>query len=464
MVQNGNRSGQEENGDQKSKSQTRKQSKLDKNSQDNTNNASFNRKDILKFSTTSSDLLNSEGQQPKQRGHNYLNTGRRSLIKSLVTTTGISALIPKLVRGDKPIEYIKYYRHSNHNRIKQGESPTYDKIYNEMEGSHWGKLKTAENATNELIKYLRKEFGRDRISGIHVGTDYSEGSGLTARYDTSNCGPEISYNQLVEKLPNEVKGEASPKGRSRTFERFFSVESEKIDKIKDDCNGSHFDSDYQQSIPGCSAYQNDSGGICTFGTPAINDNNDKIMITAGHCVDSTTYVYQPDTNSVEDGWVYTYKDQGNIDDCANSVTDWAEIRPKNNANYKYTFSDDSGGYIGDILGTITWTEIQSMAANNENISKRGWRTGSHSGPVQGTDTECNTGTRYLWSQVERGGGDSGGPYYVSEDSDGDLSPEFYIAGIHAGGHVYGCSSGCCGDWYPTGPYIGDIENDLNVNV
>jgi len=76
----------------------------------------------------------------------------------------------------------------------------------------------------------------------------------------------------------------------------------------------------------------------------------------------------------------------------------------------------------------------------------------------------NGGTRFLWTQVERGGGDSGGPYYTSEDANGDLDPEFYIAGIHEGGRVYGCSSGCSGDYYATGPYIGDIENYLNVNA
>jgi hypothetical protein len=58
----------------------------------------------------------------------------------------------------------------------------------------------------------------------------------------------------------------------------------------------------------------------------------------------------------------------------------------------------------------------------------------------------------------------GGPFYTSEDSDGDLDPEFYIAGTHEGGRVEGCDSGCCGDYYAKGPYIGDIEDGLNVNV
>lgn len=428
------------------------------------NNSPIKRKSLLNNSSLSRTVSYAENQKKSKNEGFFSLTKRRSVLKSLATTFGLGSLISGNVRGSDPIRYVKYYKHTNHDEVKRGNTPTYENIYSKISRSKWGKLKTSQDGIDNIVKFLRSEFGREEIKGVYVGTDYRAGSGLTVRYDDVECGPEISYNQLVKTLPKNVRGKAHHEESGDSFEQEYSVSSEKVKTSKDDCDGSHFDSDYSQTIPACSAYQNDNSGICTFGTPAINDNGQKIMITAGHCVDNSSYVYQPDTTSTEDGWVYTYIDQGNVDDCAVSVTDWAEIRPKNGADYQYNFSDDSGGYIGDILGTIAWTEIQSMADNGDNMSKRGWNTGPHYGPVQGTDTECNTGTRFFWTQVERGDGDSGGPYYTSEDANGDLDPEFYIAGIHEGGRVNGCSSGCCGDDYATGPYIGDIENDLNVNV
>lgn len=209
----------------------------------------------------------------------------------------------------------------------------------------------------------------------------------------------------------------------------------------------------QPSLPGppvrLQVYYN--GGTNTLATPAYDYVSDELsMLGSGHAYESSSYSYQPDTGSDTDGTVdEAYNDDGN--------KDYAELSPYTET-YLYELADDNGGTFGSIKGILSWTTIQSMESNRTIMEKQGRSTGFSDGEVYETETDSN-GIRAFWTRADALGGDSGGPHYTSDYNPDTGETEISIAGIHSWSWGSNCPRTHAG-----APYIGEAENDLNVEV
>lgn len=219
------------------------------------------------------------------------------------------------------------------------------------------------------------------------------------------------------------------------------------------CHGDHFDHDYENQIPGGCKATDGSYSIGTLATACYDyDNDRKSMLGSGHQYEGNLYAYQPNGSSAKDGLV-----EGQHSGTGNR--DYAELAPKNNVSYKYKVANDSDGYFGSVVGTLSWTEIKNMESNSEIMEKQGRSTGYSEGEVYDTETDSN-GYRAFWTRGDSLGGDSGGPHYTSNVNLHTGETEIYIAGIHEWGPI----NDNCPKTHAGAAYIGDAESDLHVTV
>ena len=383
-------------------------------------------------------------------------SSRRDFLKMSAVAAGIApniGLVSGTNNGDE-IKYPKYFVHTNHEEVKKGAPPIKEPYFDTMSETEWGKIHTARVGSNKTWDIIRSNVEKP-IKGIFVevrtlNEKYDKEIVVDYRRTDGETEPNVPYEKLVSVLPEEIEGEASPGQTKQTFVDTFTMRVEKTEFSYDDCSGDHYDSSYGTDIPGACEISPGSGR-CTSASPAYNHNlSDTVLLSAGHCFSTNDYMYQPVGSQTKNGdCIESY-------DCA--AQDFCEIKAKNGANFQYSFSDDSGGYEGDIVGTHSWTSIQNMEQNSDSITKRGATTGGHVGYVDSTGTGSCDGSRYFnVDDVESKGGDSGGPHFTANIGIEDF--DITIAGIHSGSFP-----GTCPDTKANAKYIGDAEGYLNVSV
>jgi len=391
---------------------------------------------------------------------------RRNLLKSLATAGAAATIFPGDIvqaKNSDRVEYISHFRHSNHEEVKKGAPPEKEPEYNTMPRLEWIKMTAARKATKSLFDIIRKGIATDDLRGISVstkttGNDFTKE--LIVNYNKVKSPssetvsqPGLDYEEVRDVVPDTVSAEVTDPHDSSKSQMVsdIPVRNRRQTIYEQDCHENHFDSDYEDKIPGGCKAMSGSGGINTLATPCYDyDSDERSMLGSGHVYESELYSYQPDSESDKDGLVHGVYTDGK--------QDYAELSPKNGASYPYKLANDDGGYLGSVVGTVSWTEIQNMESNSGIMEKQGRSTGYSEGEVYETETDSN-GVRAFWTKGDALGGDSGGPHYTSEVDLHTGEIDIYIAGIHAWSWDDNCPRTHAG-----APYIGDAESDLNVGV
>lgn len=402
--------------------------------------------------------------------------GRRGFMKA-AANLGISGIALRyLQRNSKAAENMRdeiprvsALIHTNHDEVVQGAKPEREAIYYTIPREEWEYVEGVDDAREQIERTLVEielsdnvevwvrevSVGSHRERGISVETmEYKRGDSTIAK------GPSVE--KLEEKLPATIEGIA---GRGTDKSARISDIPVVVSKAKKS-QEYYYDSDYKPEIPGGCKIETEVRYVNgtaygpyghTVGTPVFDhQQGENAWVTDGH-----TFTYSPKYGEAHQPRhnQYGLNHIGNVD--GNRIKDdwtWdaAVVNKANDNDVLYSLADENGGTKAPpVIGTVPKDEIKDHYYNTSYVLHRqGMRTGHDLGYITGySSTQFSTDTM-------SDEGDSGGPHYKKESSDG--YDWFAIAGIHWGSHYYDDQPGSGDDSVAT--MMVEIEDEFNLSV
>lgn len=397
--------------------------------------------------------------------------GRRNFVKKLagfgLSGTVLREMTQEDLEGltDHPKDEVPIavaHRHTNHDAVERdGARPERRTAFDTIPRDEWIRYEAAHRAAADVSRRLRGFDDRTaRFTNAGVFTPKDRDDVLVeVSYDVIDVGPDgegtigpaASRETVIDGLPDAVDREVG-KGRHAQVVEDIPVrvtrQRYRLDTHTDDPD--HYEARYRP-VPGGAHVTDGAGGSCTTCSPAYDlDTGRTVLITAGHCLDEGEQMYQPATHWWYDNVVGACQDSMYDRDYP-SRFDAATVATSD-ADTTYRLADDGGGYRADIQGTVPWDFLKYRYVDV--LDQQGASIGTATRMIRKTyphDVSWDTDYRTVELYGDSYGGDSGGPYFESDDDGGAL-----IAADHY-------SSNDDPAW-SRGTYIGDVENQFNLIV
>jgi hypothetical protein len=323
--------------------------------------------------------------------------------------------------------------HVNHQEVvEENAPPKREPNFYTISRDKWAVVETAHDAKDKVNRMISSIPGTEHVkAGVTTITNNhrSEKAISVTRTvkdspDSGKIAPEISEQELRDRLPASMSGTAGSDGNKATIEDIpVIVETETM------IGQGAYDRKYRP-VPGGAQLDDslaDGDWIGTSGTPAYNKEASKYdLVTAGHVVEYVEDIHQPNPGNKigtrRDGKYDSQRDE-NWDPGFDAGV--INLGP----DKKYQLADDSGGYRDrHIVGVMGRDEIKDREGSSWfELEKQGNKTGLKSGSIKKVyDVSFETG-------ADNAMGDSGGPHY-KETWDSNLG--FWrvnVAGIHYAG-------------------------------
>jgi len=365
--------------------------------------------------------------------NNYINKirtmSRRRFLQYMASTGVGSAALSELTKeavarntddhSDQVVELFGY-QYKDKNPPESGQDVDREPVFFSIPRDQWVRTECANAAAQRLEKQFEKEGYSFGVSSL------DDQPCVVAKHinyvGSQNKGTNKSFDQFESDVPYTVDQSITRHGEE------YSVENIPVRRRKEKCEtqGNYFTSEYRPVPGGCEAgtgADGDAGGGWTIGHPARDsDNLDMVLVTASHCIDRTDdkEVYQPSED--EDDLIgksdaYTQAGNGDV----------ATIKMADDVDNHYdiaTYGGDTADWT--VVGTVSRSALDNMAANNDMAYQQGRRTGRDDGPiVDHFDKNADSGPKVRIA-CDTDGGDSGGPYFMLDEDD-----DAWRIGIHA---------------------------------
>lgn len=329
---------------------------------------------------------------------------------------------------ENEVPVLKGVRFTNREEVVNGEAaPKKEPIYYSVPRDDWVVVESARDAAAQIRESLEDVKVDVGVSTITRGQRRQKAVVVKYRTEQANWTnefePEISFEELQDRLPATVEGVA---GRGTEQEYPVEeipvvaemVESELMVSFDYDCN--------YRPIPAGAAWRTEAGNPCTTGTPVYDaDAAEYRIVTASHCFYDYGTEFRQNSGS---GDHVGARDPNKIDFRHNPLFDAAVVDLQSDVDVRYRFADDTCSQFQghEIDGYASESHLNYLENNNGTLRKQGIRTGRSSGPVTYVSSsafEVNT---------NHGGGDSGCPFF-SEYATRDGGTNTMIAGVLRGG-------------------------------
>ena len=261
------------------------------------------------------------------------------------------------------------YQYKDKNPPEPRQDVDREPVFFSIPHDQWVRTECANAAAQRLEKQFEKEgysFGVSSLDGQscvvakHINYDGSQSKGTNKSFDQFESDVPYTIDQSITRHGEE-----------------YSVENIPIKRRKEKCEtqGNYFTNEYRPVPGGCEAgtgTDGEPGGGWTIGHPArYSDNLQMVLVTASHCIDRTgnKEVYQPsededDLIGKSDEW--TQAGDGDV----------ASIRMVDDVNNHYDIAAYSGSAEDwTVVGTVSSSSLDHMAANNDYAYQQGRRTG-----------------------------------------------------------------------------------------
>lgn len=320
---------------------------------------------------------------------------------------------------DKQVPRLFGYKYKDGKSPQGGSRPEREAVYYSIGRDEWIRTECARAAANRLEKEYESE-------GYSFGVTSSDGQGcVVAKYISHDYGdgetdePNSSYEEFENQVPYQTDQTIERDGKKHT-ENNIPIIRRKETKTED----AYFDYSYRPVPGGCQFQRGTDGTSCTIGHPAFsNDLFDSVLVTASHCVERKTGVgiHQPTQfatyNKIGDSYQYTSSGDGDV----------ATLQMDSDTSIEYDIASDSGGYMGwSVVGTVSSSSLDDMAANNRYAYAQGRTTGRVYDVIDDHYDKNKSSGPKVRIAAESDGGDSGGPYFVLDENN-----DAWRVGIHA---------------------------------
>ncbi|NEU58735.1 hypothetical protein [Halorussus sp. MSC15.2] len=388
-----------------------------------------------------------------------LDLNRRNFTKGLLSiglsasaAAGLSkeALAELTDNPNEEVPRLGWYEIQNYEEIeKNGVPPEIKPKYYTISRDKWVKTTATEKASEQLAKrYTDSNISVGLVphesKGIAVGVNYI----VEESSDGKTKTPNVSFTEVQKQTPANVSATVSTADTEFTQTDIpITVKRTKKQKEQTKCGEvtveCHYEHKYDPIPAGCEAGTSATSG-CSWSLGPVaysNKYNEYVILTAGHCVDSTGQsVYQPSRSNDYFGSVAEFGPDG---------MDSAVIEP-----YKRDVTmgivDSGGGTRYPIKGMVSKTRINDMMEAGTGVYHTGRSTGDGYGQI---DFHADNDD-YPWMgyAISTAGGDSGSVTYdIVNDTDA------YVVALHTGGY---CSDGMK---YGSGECMYSVEQEMNIN-
>lgn len=282
--------------------------------------------------------------------------------------------------------------------------------------------------SNAAAKRLERRFSEE---GYAFGVSSIDGEAcIVAKHLTYESDSERGTNESYQRFESDVPYKVDQKIRRNGRE--YSAENIPVIRRKESLEEqAYFDKKYRAVPGGCAAgddYDGTRGNEWSIGHPAYcSDIFDSVLVTASHCIDRTSNnsVYQPSdysSNKIGESFRYTPSGDGDV----------ASIQMESGTSVEYdiaAYKSNSNDYMGwNVVGTVSGSQLDDMAANNEYAYQQGRRTGRCYGVVDDHYHKTRDSGPKVRIVCDTKGGDSGGPYFILDEN-----YNAWRVGIHAWG-------------------------------
>lgn len=394
--------------------------------------------------------------------------GRRRFIETLkglgVSATAAVGLSQNALANltDNPEEEVPVlygYVHTNQKEIENGQPPKREPKYYTISRDKWTRIE----AHRKAAKLLADEYSSYRSIEVGVGSDGKpENHIVEITYITKLINtpqgrvrkePEIDFQEVEAKAPDELKVKMDSEHVSEQWTVDVQVQKNIIEEQ------AYFDSRYGEVPGGCEISPVADSTKGTVGTPAYDTDYDEyVHITAAHLVDNTkdVSIYQPYSTTNNHDYIGDSRKISNTTSSDGENPDIATIMDSSNNTHKYNIADHNGNYAEPIYGTVSSSHLYTMKDQGDLMTVQGRTTGRHQGPV----LKISSNDWNVTIDATTDGGDSGGTYFVTRQS--DTGEEYAdIAGIHA----WGVDADGDGDYHEAkGNVMDTAEGWLNVTI
>lgn len=299
--------------------------------------------------------------------------------------------------------------------------PEREATYYSIPKSEWILRACTRSAADQFAaRWDEKNIGfgiTNKDGGLSILAQYS----TYERADGSNDSPQISYEEMKQRLPTSTTGEVRRNGKRHKVENI-QILPRKVKYVPQT-----FEEEYSP-VPGGCHMQNESYNGCTLAFPSYdNDEDEYCHTTAAHCINRefNEEVGQPyQTRIIGDSDDYSLSGDGDV----------AEIEMDSDNDVIFDIAaeendtQNSEGWL--IAGTYAADQLDDMVADGDSAYLQGGTTGRTQGTVLAHfDQSASSGPK-VRLDVNSDHGDSGGAYYNLEYGTGG-SVYSYRIGIHA---------------------------------
>lgn len=373
----------------------------------------------------------------------YDQASRREILKAL-SAAGVSGASLRMLSDDvlaethdDEIPYVRAVRVKNPDKAyktPEETPPKKKKVHRRVKWSEWARVRAPHIGEKKLKAKIEELSGTNGLVGAGVSNGHVQ---VTHNTYVTHDGevieaPEISKEELEEKLPREVDVTVQYGEREREFHGI-PVEVKAGETTADhNCGNGDYTYKYRP-VPGGVSGEYDEGR-CSIATPAYK--NGRVILGAGHC----TYDYEGTEQSSDGVGDVAFQPRYNVD--YPRIGEVSQVKCfLNDSNYsKYIdgavidldsdvdATSQMGGpqltYDETITGWLTFDDLAFMEDYNQDL----YRQGKNGGRCSGEVTHTSSSDHLVRMAGEGEGGDSGGTIFAKDGDYVDIAAIYHGSG------------------------------------